>query len=403
MSNLARFALTIGAAALIAGCGGSLSPIAQLGNLPQRSSVEPALTYRVLHRFLDHAVGGKNPAGQLLDVNGTLYGTTGSGGAYGDGIVYSISKGGVEKTLYTFRGGANDGAGPNGALVNVNGTLYGTTYNGGLSNSYCWFTSGGRSGCGTVFAITPSGQEKIVYYFKGYPDGENPTSGLTEVNGLLYGTTMYNAYSVSTSGAETLMHAFSGSGDGLYPSGGLLDVHGTLYGTTEEGGSDADGVVYSLTTSNQEKVLHSFAGGIDGWRPDSGLTNVNGTLYGVTEWGGSSKCVCGTVYSITTKGDEQVLYRFDKVANGAYSPTGGLTELNGTLYGTTAKGGSSSHCRKAGCGTVYSLSMSGAEQVLHSFTGDNEGADPEGRLLNVKGTLYGTTERFPGTVFALTP
>jgi hypothetical protein len=47
--------------------------------------------------------------------------------------------------------------------------------------------------------------------------------------------------------------------------------------------------------------------------------------------------------------------------------------------------------------------MSGAEQVLHSFTGNNKGADPEGRLLNVTGTLYGTTERFPGTVFALTP
>jgi uncharacterized repeat protein (TIGR03803 family) len=68
----------------------------------------------------------------LIDVNGTLYGTTWTGGYYGGGTVYSISTSGAEKVLYSFRGGG-DGASPESALIYVNGTLYGTTVNGGGS------------------------------------------------------------------------------------------------------------------------------------------------------------------------------------------------------------------------------------------------------------------------------
>jgi uncharacterized repeat protein (TIGR03803 family) len=316
--------------------------------------------------------------------------------------VYSITRGGAKKTLYSFRGGPDDGAGPGAGLLDVNGTLYGTTFNGGLTND-CWYFQK-HSGCGTVFAITTSGEENVIYYFKGYPDSDNPTSGLIEVNGLLYGTTMETAYSISTSGTETVLHSFAGGNDGLFPEGSLIDVHGALYGTTSEGGKSADGVVYRITTSGSEKVLYNFTGGSDGWRPSGGLIDLNGTLYGTTAWGGGPGCSngCGTVYAITTKGKEHVLYRFDDANDGAWYPSAGLTKVKGTLYGATFYGGSSK-CRKSSCGTVYSVSTSGVEQVLHSFAGDTDGANPIAPLLEVKGTLYGTTQREPGTVFALTP
>jgi hypothetical protein len=59
---------------------------------------------------------------------------------------------GTETVVYLFCGQNNcsDGAYPGSALLNVNGTLYGTTGTGGTGTCY-----DGYYGCGTVFAITP--------------------------------------------------------------------------------------------------------------------------------------------------------------------------------------------------------------------------------------------------------
>ncbi|HEY3676253.1 MAG TPA: choice-of-anchor tandem repeat GloVer-containing protein, partial [Candidatus Tumulicola sp.] len=49
-------------------------------------------------------------------------------------------------------------------------------------------TGGGKSGKGTVFSITPSGKEQIIYAFTS-SQGNQPLEGLADVNGTLYGTT----------------------------------------------------------------------------------------------------------------------------------------------------------------------------------------------------------------------
>jgi uncharacterized repeat protein (TIGR03803 family) len=84
--------------------------------------------------------------------------------------------------LYRFSG--PDGAYPDVTLLNVNGTLYGTTFGGGTNSC-------DNFGCGTIFSITRSGHETVLYSFKGGPDGANPQSGLSYVNGTFYGTTPY--------------------------------------------------------------------------------------------------------------------------------------------------------------------------------------------------------------------
>ena len=116
--------------------------------------------FTVLYSFKDKQAGSVLPAG-LTNVGGTMYGTTGAGGANGKGTVFSITTAGALTTLYSFKGGKSDGAAPAAPLTNLSGTLYGTTASGGtVSNS-----NGGCLNCGTVFSISTSGQEKVLYFF----------------------------------------------------------------------------------------------------------------------------------------------------------------------------------------------------------------------------------------------
>lgn len=331
---------------------------------------------------------GKDPIAGLINVSGTLYGTT-CGCSGNSGTVFKITRSGKETVLHNFKGGT-DGQYPEAGLINVNGTLYGTTF------------GGGASGAGTVFKITTSGTETVLHSFAGGTDGADPIAGLTNVNGTLYGTTQRGGtgscstyytgcgavFSITTSGTETVLHSFTGNPDGASPGyGNLTNVNGTLYGTTTKGGASNHGTIFTITTSGAESVLYSFAGGTDGAYPDAGLTNVSGTLYGTTGGGGASNN--GTVFTLTAAGAENVLYRFAGGMDGS-SPQSPLINVKGTLYSSTFAGGGSG-CYGAGCGTIFQITTSGTESVLYSFAGGTDGVDPNGRLISVNGTLYGTT------------
>lgn len=309
----------------------------------------------VLYDFKGNFKGkkGLHPFSALLDVNGALYSTTAGGGANNDGTVFAITTSGKETVLHSFEGPPDDGEFPVAGLINVNGTLYGTTE---------W---GGSCGCGTVFSITTSGGETVLHSFAGgSEDGDHPYAGLIHVNGTLYGTTRFGGsgscsysgisgcgtvFSITTSGTETVLYSFKGGEtDGETPEAGLIDINGTLYGTTVGGGAHSDGTVFSITTSGAETVLHSFPGHKrDGKYPDAGLVNAKGILYGTTGEGGANRS--GTVFKITTSGKETVLYSFNGGKTDGASPQASLIVVNGKLYGTTEYGGASDD------GTVFSL------------------------------------------------
>ncbi|MGA9946511.1 MAG: choice-of-anchor tandem repeat GloVer-containing protein, partial [Candidatus Cybelea sp.] len=416
------------AAACLAGCG-LQAPGSGPATLPQTSAARSAahhaaltVSYQQLYRF-DPQKNGTHPAAELLDVKGTLYGTTSRGGL-SHGTIYTISTSGVHKVLYRFHAGS-DGADPQAGLVDVNGTFYGTT------------AGGGSSSAGTVYAVSTSGAEKVLYSFKGGSDGASPEAGLIDVKGTLYGTTTKGGgsgcysglgcgtvFSLNTSGQETVLHRFAGGSDGSYPLAALIDVKGLLYGTAANDGScqaygNSCGTVYSITPAGVEKVIYDFQGGSDGVSPLSGLTDVNGMLYGTTTGGGQrgSDCYgsgCGTVYRVSTRGGEKVLYRFADGSDGA-QPQSGLTDVNGRLYGTTQSGGGGSCFQVNGnCGTLYGITTAGIETVLYRFAGGTDGFVPVGGLTNVNGTLYGITYDGGdhdvccasygfGTVFTLSP
>jgi uncharacterized repeat protein (TIGR03803 family) len=106
---------------------------------------------------------------------------------------------------------------------------------------------------GTFFSITTSGVHKVLYNFGSKPnDASGPEAALINVNGTLYGTTYYGGttdvgtiFKVTTGGSETVLHSFDTTG-GRYPAAALLEVGGTLYGTTTSGGNNNAGVVFSL-------------------------------------------------------------------------------------------------------------------------------------------------------------
>lgn len=390
-----HFAVIISAVAvLLPSCGGSQSeqsmPMPEARALAPRSTARHLSTsYQELFRFHYPSKQGAHPAARLLDVNDVLYGTTLGGGA-GKGTVYSISASGEEKILYRFRGGS-DGLFPRSGLIDMNGVLYGTTPDGGSSKC--------SGGCGTVYSISTSGTEKVLYAFKGRSDGASPYNGVIAVNGTLYGTTTFGGipspgchirygcgtfFSVTTSGHETVLHRFIGA-DGQHP-GPLIDVRGVLYGTAGDGGTRHVGTVFSVTLAGVEKVLYTFRGGADGINPEGGLIDVNGALYGTTMSGGQSGL--GTVFRISSTGAEKLLHSFAGGLDGA-APSTAPIDVKGVLYGTTAHGGSGS-CFGLSCGTIYSVTPSGVETVLYSFRGGRHGAGPDA-MTNINGALYGTT------------
>jgi uncharacterized repeat protein (TIGR03803 family) len=425
--TFSRYAFCIGAAAaLLTGCGAPQSPIGAPVQAPLHRILRSSSSYQLLHRFPTYANGGFDPHAPLIDVNGTLYGTTMHGGSStnctgGCGTVFSVDASGKVTVLHNFTAGS-DGAWPTAALLDVNGTLYGTTEKGG---THC------SGGCGTVYSISASGSENVLHSFGGGKDGDTPQAPLVDVSGTLYGTTVYGGnsldgtvYSITASGSERVLHDFGCGSDGCLPGGGLISVNGTLYGTTSQGGGGGGcggggcGTVYSISASGSEKVLYRFADGSDGASPGGSLVNVGGTLFGTTARGGGSGCDqygCGTAYSITTTGTEQVIHRFTG-GDGAL-PQDGPIDVNGTLYGTTLSGGRTSCIVDPwlpvhGCGTIYSLTASGKESVRFRFRSEDVG-EPTTSLLNVRGVLYGTTPRVStrkcgahsmtcGTVFAFT-
>ena len=417
-------------AALLAACGGAnngLSSSAPFSVAPQSLHTQSALgqprshrvkrasqTLTYVHSFKGASNNdGSDPYGPLVNVNGTLYGTTLAGGAQyncsgGCGTVFSVTTSGAYAHLYSFANNP-DGANPYAGLANVGGTLYGTT------------SIGGGASEGTVYSITTAGAENVLQNFYSGSDGSIPYATLIDISGTLYGTTstggVYNqgtVFSMKASGAETVLHSFGGTADGTDPLAPLLDIGGTLYGTTNQGGAYGGGTLFAVSkATGTETVLHSFGGGSgDGSRPQYGsLINVNGTVYGTTEQGGAydggGNCYeqgCGTVFSITPSGTYAILHSFGNLSDGVYDgeyPYAGLANVSGTLYGTTAHGGAYSE------GTVYSItpSTSDAETVIWAFGGEPGGAKPAADLIVVKGTLYGTTTSGgaynDGTIFSL--
>lgn len=199
----------------------------------------------------------------------------------------------------------------------------------------------------------------------------------------------------------------SGTSDAAWPQGTLIrDAAGNLYGTTVAGGAYGNGAVYEVSPGSDgnwtEKILYSFTGKADGAVPVAGLMlDSDGTLYGTTQRGGtfSKTCSpgCGVVFKLSpgqAGWTETVLHSFAAGRDGAWPNDGVILDSAENLYGTTAGGGRTDICAQ-GCGMVFELlrAKGWEEKVLHAFTSyPTDGDDPSGGLtFDAKGNLLGTT------------
>ncbi|HEX3671101.1 MAG TPA: choice-of-anchor tandem repeat GloVer-containing protein [Candidatus Cybelea sp.] len=278
-----------------------------------RPSSSGHYTETILHSF-GYGQDGAFPFSGVIAVRGVLYGTTLGGGAYSN------------DTLCGTYGGS-----PNGT-------------------------------CGTVYSLDPaSGAEEVLHSFGEFGDGANPYAALLDVNGTLYGTTDLGGsnqscgtvFSIGTDGSgERIVHSFlNAPRDGCDPFASLIDAGGTLYGTTCCGGGNycanhCEGTLFSIDiATGQEEMLHKFGNGTDGSEPVASLLDVKGVLYGTATIGGGTACLsgigCGTEFSFapsTSNPTYKTVHRFKAKADG-FSPHAALLYSRGEFFGTTVYGG----------------------------------------------------------------
>ncbi len=329
---------------------------------------------------------GNQPFGKVtFGPDGSLYGTTLTGGGAGCGIVFKLTSptqvspnamgGWSETRLYRFTG-SGDGCGPSGDLVfDQTGSIYGTTVYGGI-NLDC----DGGNGCGTVFKLTPSGggwTESLLYSFN-LDDGAEPwySGVIFDGSGNLYGTTVYggrggceygpcgNAFQLTPSGSgwtQNVVHNFQGGSDGAQPVGGLVsDQHGYLYGTTAAHGARGGGTVFETWQGQgwEFQVLYSFAGGEFEGPYASLFVDAAGNLYGTTYQEGAYRL--GSAFKLT-RGcagfSYTSLHDFAGGQDGAYPISSLVLDANGNIFGTTSAGGA------YGQGVVFEITPAAGSKI----------------------------------------
>jgi uncharacterized repeat protein (TIGR03803 family) len=323
----------------------------------------------------------------------------------------------TETVLYSFAGGS-DGTGPVGNLTfDSEGNLYGTTTGGGTYDQSCG--SGGCGTVFELTPNAGGGWTEIVIYrFTDFSDGLEPVSGvIVGKEGSLYGTTQ-NGGSIGDgavfelkqnsdgSWTKSELYAFSGNQDGSAPIGGLVrDRSGNLFGTTYAGGLYGGGTAFRLSRNSvgwTKTTLHDFTGGRDGQAPMATLTLRNGDLYGTTELGGADNV--GIVFKLTPAKrywKMRVIHGFTGNNYGAQPSLGQLfIDTTGNVYGTTFFGGYYQF------GTVYKLTAlrpgKWKETVLYNFAEKGDGGVPWG-VTEQAGNLYGVTGFGDGAVFEVAP
>jgi len=169
---------------------------------------------------------------------------------------------------------------------------------------------------------------------------------------------------------DTVLHTFSGSpseGTGPEYSRLVQGSDGNLYGTTNLGGSHGNGTVFEITSGGTLSVIYSFGSSTnDGLQPHAGLAIIStNSFYGTTENGGSGSD--GTIYKVTSSGSETLLHSFSSGDVAGTHPYAGLiVGSDGNFYGTTSAGAD-------GDGAVFKMTPGNVVTALHTFVGTDDG------------------------------
>ena len=300
-----------------------------------------------------------------------------------------------------------EGVGPQAGLIRAtDGYFYGTADLGGA----------GPDPRGTIFRMDASGAIFVFHVFQnGDPEGDFPRAGVIQASdGNFYGinssggaSLLGTIFKMTPAGAVSLLHAFTLT-DGGVPFGGLVEGRdGNLYGTTSGGGSCMtcnSGTIFKISKGGTYTVLHDFVYA-DGYGVQSSLIQASdNAFFGTTTNGGDGY---GTIFKITSDGSFTKVHSFTQTGaspEGSHAPL--VQAANGSLYGTTFRGGANG-TGMGGFGTIFKLDLDGTYTTLHSLA-DVDGINPEAGLIQgPDGNFYGTTSARGannlGTIFTMDP
>lgn len=347
-------------------------------------SYDPVLNIYTKKIDFQDTLTGKNPSGSLVQLpNGMLYGVAESGGSGGLGVIFEYSI--VNNILNKLKDLNNfnlEGASPNGGLTHAsNGKLYGIT------------SGGGSNAVGVLFEfdLTLNSYLKKVDFSSS--TGSFPLSQLIEINGSLYGTTVSSDGSIYEYNPQTNVYSrktsFPGSSQvskGRSPFGKLVSANnGKIYGLTKYGGLNRDGILFEYNTlNNQFTKKFDFNSQTTGAEPLGGLLFSNGKLFGLTSVGGSNNSGVLFEYDTLTNLFSKKL-DFDSSPNGSNPQNMLLNYGNGKLYGTTPKGGMYDH------GTLFEFNKTTKSiRALYHFDPSSSGNSTQGALIKLpNGNLFG--------------
>jgi uncharacterized repeat protein (TIGR03803 family) len=266
--------------------------------------------FSVVHLFSTAVPDRGEAGGLLLNKAGQLVGVAEIGGPSSNGTVFAMTppaKAGaqwVETVLHAFN--VTDGLNPVADLLqDTDGTLYGTT------------TDGGAHNYGSVFQLTPPAAGKTrwtlktLYSFTGLSDTGFPQQKLAfdAAHQHLYGISnvvitgqsetvfsLTRPSGTATKWTYSLIHTFAYNNvSGNYYPQAVVVIDNAIYGTTKSGGQYSGGMIYRLSPPTKaggawtETIMHSFTNGpTDGATPGELTVGAQGILYGTTISGGPS-------------------------------------------------------------------------------------------------------------------
>lgn len=247
----------------------------------------------IVHEF-HPMMDGQNPNGDLyIASDGTMYGTTRFGGISESGSVFTITNDGNFAAIHYFTGASGGQFPYAGVTQHSNGKLYGTTL------------TGGQFGNGTIYCINQVGEFEEVVSFFNFFNGGSPESNLIETdNGKLYGVaTIGGGFNQGTlfeldpvTNTLAVIHSFQSASDGANPKGNIiLHSDGSIYGTASTG-ANGGGSIWKYDFATGFEMLHAFTPNTEGSNAVGGLIeDENQTIYGFCSSGGALNA--GTCFS----------------------------------------------------------------------------------------------------------
>lgn len=317
---------------------------------------------------------GSNPVGDLIEVNGKLYGFTTQGGTANKGVLFSFDLSAQTYTLlFSFDGAAN-GANPKGKLLLANnGLLYGVTSKGGTNNG------------GVLFSFNTVTSTYTKLHDFTFASGIEPDGGLVEQStGQLYGVSYRGGINdkgvifkfTITGNVYQSLYDFNAL-NGENPRGTLcLTPNGYLMGLTTNGGVNSKGVVFGYKVNSSTFTKHVDLSSLTGGNPEGSLLfhPVTGKCYGLASLDGTNNQ--GSLFRLDTNGTAFLkLYDFQQLSGG--HPKGTLSIAGSSkLVGNTYDGGPANY------GVTFTIATDGSNynaSGIYDFFG--VGANPFGSLL----------------------